>query len=86
MAGIESRVYANPTFPPTKKIRGVFQNLTCNAVDNVEASLSTNVAWIRAIGTQSAGRYIKISKRLRQPEKLQVNVKAVGIFKTTDEL
>ena len=84
MAGVESRVYANPTFPPTKKIRGVFQNLTCNAVDNVEATLSTNAAWIGAIGTQSAGRYIKIS--IRQPEKLQVNVKAVGIFKTTDEL
>jgi hypothetical protein len=86
VAGHECRVYAHPGLPPTRRLRGFFQNLTNNIVDDLETNLTSHTAWVAAIGAQSAGRYIKISKRPRQADGLQMNAKGMGIFKTMDKI
>ena len=66
-----------------KEAQRFLQNLPGNAVDKVKANFSI-AAWRTAIGTQSAGRCVKISKRPRPSPKLYMVTKSVGIFTTTD--
>lgn len=81
VAGNNCRVFEIPEPTRRGRIRGFFQGLTSNQVDNVEGMIAYP-AWTAAIGNLSAGRYIKISKMTQSTEKLQVNMKSCGVFRT----
>ena len=81
VAGNDCRVFEIPEPTRTGRVRGFFQGLTNNQVDDVEGMIGLP-ACTAAIGPLSAGRYVKISMKTHSSEKLQVNMKSIGVFRT----
>lgn len=79
-------VWAAPGNPPLRRMRGMFHNLNCNQVDDIESKLDSYTAWITQAAGMSAGRYLVVRKTTGSSYKLKINTKCVGIFTNVSEV